>query len=126
MPRTFFRAASSSSVSRSAIALIGALFFGCADSTADLPPLPDSPTGSFLAIATSDISGGALHTVNLATLEVRKNIDTRLDSQPVVRAYGDKLYVLDQSHGAVRIYDLTNDFRDPSDYSIQKLPEVPA
>lgn len=97
----------------------------CADSPSQLPPLPDDPTGSFLAVASSDFSSGALHTVDLATLAVRKNIDV-LDANPVVRAYGSQLFVLDQSHGSMRVYDLAQDFANPKDYPIGKNPELPA
>lgn len=106
--------------------LCAAVFFGCADLPGDLPPVPDSTTGSFLAIATAEKGSGALHTVDLTTLAVRKDIDKTLDAQAIVRAYGQKLYVLDQTHGAVRVYDLAQDFANPGDYPIGKTPEVPA
>ena len=98
---------------------------GCANSPPELPPLPDNPNGSFLAVASSDYSTGALHTVDLASLAVRKNVDV-LDAQPVVRAYGSQLYALDQTHGAMRVYDVSTDFAGPRDYPIAKNPEVPA
>lgn len=97
----------------------------CADSPSQLPPLPDDPSGTFLAVASSDFSSGALHTIDLATLAIRKNIDV-IDSSPVVRAQGNQLFVLDQTHGAMRVYDLTQDFANPKDYAIGKNPEVPA
>lgn len=100
-------------------------FAGCANVPPELPPLSDVPTGSFLAVASSDFTSGALHTVDLATLAVRKNVDT-LDAQPVVRAYGDKLYALDQTHGAMRVYNVTTDFAGPQDFPLGKTPEVPA
>jgi hypothetical protein len=100
-------------------------FAGCAGSPPELPPLPDIPSGSYLAVASSDFTSGALHTIDLATLAVRKNVDT-LDAQPVVRAYGDKLYALDQTHGAMRVYDVASDFAGPQDYPLGKTPGVPA
>lgn len=102
-----------------------ASFFGCANGPPELPPIPDNPSGSFLAVASTDFSSGALHTIDLANLTVRKNVDM-LDAQPVVRAYGSKLYALDQTHGAMRVYDVTADFAGPRDYPVEKNPEVPA
>lgn len=75
-------------------------------------------------IASSDYTTGALGAVSLKTRAVRTNIDV-IDAQPVVRIYGGKVYVLDQTHGAVRVYDPTRDFKDPTEFTLDH-PLVPA
>lgn len=97
----------------------------CAGNPTELPPLPASGSGQFLAVATSDFQTGALHTIEIATMKVRRDIDV-LDAQPVVRAFGSQVYVLDQTHGTARIYDATRDFAAPSEITFAKLPELPA
>lgn len=75
-------------------------------------------------VAGSDYKTGALATVALGSRSVRKNLDV-LDAQPVVRVFAGKVYVLDQTHGAVRIYDPARDFKDPQEFSLDH-PMVPA
>lgn len=87
------------------------------------PPGSDMAARPLLAVAGSDFTSGALSTVDAATRVVRKNLDV-LDSQPVARAFGGKLYVLDQSHGALRIYDAAKDFKNPTDAPISKAGVV--
>jgi len=90
---------------------------GCTENSTEPPPLPDTTAGAVLAVATSDNQSGALHTVNLATRTVRRNIDV-VDAQPVVRSYGSQIFVLDQTHGAMRVYDVSQDLANPSDFPI--------
>lgn len=78
---------------------------------ADLAMSPPKPT---LVIAGSDFTTGGLTTVTLPTMAVQKNIDV-VDKQPVVRAYGTKVYVLDQTRGSLRTYDVTKNFQNPVD-----------
>jgi DNA-binding beta-propeller fold protein YncE len=99
--------------------------FACAGIPSELPPLPAAVSGQFLAVATRDFQTGALHTIEIATMKVRRDIDV-LDAQPVVRAFGSQVYVLDQTHGTARIYDASRDFAAPSELSFGKLPELPA
>ena len=87
------------------------------------PPGSDMAARPLLAVAGSDFTSGSLSTVDPAARAVRKNLDV-LDSQPVARAFGSKLYVLDQSHGALRIYDATRDFKNPTDAPISKAGMV--
>lgn len=96
----------------------------CAGNPSEFPPLPAVGSGQFLAVATSDFQTGALHTIELSTMQVRRDIDV-LDPQPVVRAFGSQVYVLDQTHGTARIYDAKRDFAAPAEISFAKLPELP-
>jgi hypothetical protein len=105
-------------------ALLGLGASGCDGTPAQLPPLPDTPTGSFLAVAGSNFTAGSLSTVSLVDLTVQKNIDV-LDAQPVVRCFGTQLFALDETHGVVRVYDLTKNFQNPTDYSLGGMPQVP-
>lgn len=98
---------------------------GCTSPPTELPPLPSTGSGQFLAVATSDFQTGALHTIELSTLTVRRDIDV-VDAQPVVRAYGSKVYVLDQTHGTARAYDTAQEFANPTELLLAKPPEVPA
>jgi hypothetical protein len=89
--------------------------------TPDLAMGPPQPT---LVVAGSDFTVGSLSTVTLPSLAVQKNVDV-LDKQPVVRAYGTKVYVLDQTRGALRTYDVTKNFQSPVDTPISHA-NVPA
>lgn len=80
----------------------------------DLAMGPPKPT---LVIAGSDFTTGSLSTVTLPTMAVQKNIDV-IDKQPVVRAYGTKVYVIDQTRGSLRTYDATKNFQNPVDTPI--------
>lgn len=80
----------------------------------DLTMGPPKPT---LVVAGSDFTTGSLSTVTLPTLAVQKNLDV-VDKQPVVRAYGTKVYVLDQTRGVLRTYDVTKNFQNPVDSPI--------
>lgn len=112
--------------SRSVLMSLGCgLAVGCATQPTELPPLPPTGSGQFLAVATSDFLSGALHSIELSTLKVRRDIDV-VDAQPVVRAYGSKVYVLDQTHGTARAYDTAQDFVGPTELLLAKSPEVPA
>ena len=75
-------------------------------------------------MATSDFQTGALHTIELSTMQVRRDIDV-LDPQPVVRAFGSQVYVLDQTHGTARIYDAKRDFAAPAEIRSPSFPELP-
>lgn len=77
-----------------------------------------------LVVAGSDFTTGSLSTVELPGLTVQKNVDT-VDKQPVVRAFGSKVYVLDQTRGALRTYDVgARGFQSPVDSPVSKTPEV--
>lgn len=99
--------------------------FACSSTPQQSVPDLASPPGSdlaarpLLAVAGSDFTSGALSTVDLASRAVRKNVDV-LDSQPVARGFGSKLYVLDQTHSALRIYDAAQDFKNPTDVPLSK------
>lgn len=80
----------------------------------DLAMGPPKPT---LVVAGSDFTTGSLSTVTLPTMAVQKNLDV-IDKQPVVRAYGTKVYVLDQTRGVLRTYDVTKNFQNPVDSPI--------
>ena len=97
----------------------------CVDEPGTLPPLPATPSGAQLAVATSDFQTGALHSVDLSTFSVRRNIDV-VDAQPVVRGFGSQVYVLDQTHGTARIYDAAQNFAAPRELSFGQAPNVPA
>ena len=97
---------------------------GCTSPPQELPPLPEGGAGQYLAVATSDFQTGSLHTIELSTLNVRRDIDV-VDAQPVVRAYGSTVYVLDQTHGTARAYDSARDFKAPTELVLGKMPEVP-
>ena len=86
-------------------------------SGADMAPTP------LLAVTGTDFTSGALSTVDTGSRAVRKNLDV-LDAQPIARAFGSKLYVLDQTHGAVRAYDATQDFKNPLDFPTSKTGTV--
>lgn len=112
--------------SRSVLMSLGCgLAVGCVTQPSELPPLPVGGSGQFLAVATSDFLSGSLHSIELSTLKVRRDIDV-VDAQPVVRAYGSKVYVLDQTHGTARAYDTAQDFVGPTELLLAKSPEVPA
>lgn len=87
----------------------------------DMASGPPRPT---LVVAGSDFNTGALSTVDVATMAVQKNIDV-IDKQPVIRAFGTKVYVLDQTRGSLRTYDATKNFQSPVDSPATKSPDVP-
>lgn len=97
----------------------------CIEAPPDLAPLPQGKSGTFLAVATSDFQSGALHTIDLATLAVTKNLLT-VDAQPVVRGFGSQVVVLDQSHGSARIYDASKNFVSPIEVTLGDPPMLPA
>lgn len=110
------------------LAFLPCIGFGACTGSVSPPPPPDEAAhGTFLAVAsTIDYQVGALSTVQLETLDVRKNIDT-IAGNSIVRAYGTHVYVLDQMHGAVRVYDTARNFADPSEFALEKKsPDVPA
>lgn len=63
-------------------------------------------------IATSDFVSGTLASLDLGSRAVEKSLDT-IDPQSIVRAYGGLVYVLDQSHGVLRIYDPAKAWKAP-------------
>jgi len=114
--------------SRAALALLSSTLACTEPPAAPTPDLSPTPTSDLLArpllaVAGSDFASGALSTVDPGSRAVRKNLDV-LDSQPVVRAFGSKLYVLDQTHGALRIYDAAQDFKNPLDVPVSKAGMV--
>src|SRR5438132_614230 len=93
---------------------------GCGDDTmATRPPVPvpDLHVETFgdggvaapstAVVTTSSLmmgGGGALNTVKLADKSTTLKIDTTLDQDNVVRAAGRTVYVIDRSHGTLRVY----------------------
>ena len=114
--------------SRAALALLPCAV-ACTDPVVapgpDLAPTPTSDLMArpLLAVAGSDFTSGALSTVDPGSRTVRKNLDA-IDAQPVARAFGSKLYVLDQTHGALRIYDAAKDFKNPLDVPVSQAGMV--
>lgn len=114
--------------SRAALALLSSAVACTEPPAATSPDLAPTPTSDLLAqpllaVVGSDFASGALSTVDPSSRAVRKNLDV-VDAQPVARAFGSKLYVLDQTHGALRIYDATKDFKNPLDVPVSKAGMV--
>lgn len=82
--------------------------------TPDLAPPPPPNQGTAI-VATSDFVSGALASVELGSRAVRKDLDV-VDAQPVVRIYDGKVYVLDQTHGVLRVYDPAAGYKNPQEY----------
>ena len=123
------RVVSASIYSRAALALLSSTL-ACTNpppvtATPDLATTPTSDLLSrpLLAVVGSDFTSGALSTVDPGSRAVRKNLDV-VDAQPVARAFGSKLYVLDQTHGALRIYDAAQDFKNPLDVPVSQTGVV--
>lgn len=78
-----------------------------AASSGDSATLP-IPTNAIITTASMSSGTGALNTVTLAAEhQVTPAIDTTLDSDTDVRCLGGKCYLLNRTHGTLRIYDPT-------------------
>lgn len=80
---------------------------GCQNGPGD----PVLPRADFALVTTSGgfaAGTGAINTVKLSDHSVVRGIDTTIDQDNGVRIAGGKAYILDRSHGAVRVYDPTN------------------
>ncbi|HEX2569214.1 MAG TPA: hypothetical protein VH877_06595 [Polyangia bacterium] len=98
------------------IYLVGLLLFAACDrSEPGENPDAGGLTGFALvttASFTSSPPSGALGTVRLEDRQVTQAIDTTLDADNDVRCAGGRCYVLDRTHGTVRIYDPGAAFRN--------------
>jgi hypothetical protein len=67
-----------------------------------------------IVTTSSFMTTGTLNTVALSSDHTAtKGIDNTLDQQNVVSVSNGKAFVLDQTHGSVRVYDPTNGFKNP-------------
>ena len=84
---------------------------------------PPAPT--YLAVTASDFAAGSgtLSLLDPATLQLQKAVD-QIDPSSTVRAADKKLYVLDSSHGSLRVYDAADNFKSPKDYPLRKTGVV--
>src|SRR5262245_59450704 len=76
----------------------------------DLGPEGDGPMvpqATNAVVTGSDFTGGtgSINTIKLSDKSVTKAIDTTLDSDNDVRCVTGTCYVLDHTHGTVRLYD---------------------
>ena len=98
------------------VCLVGLLLFtGCDRSGSGESPDAGGSIGFALvttASYTSTPPSGALGTVRLEDRRVATAIDTTLDADNDVRCAGGHCYVLDRTHGTVRIYDPAAGFRN--------------
>src|SRR5437016_4603361 len=65
------------------------------------------PPAATLAVVTTSsfTTSGAVNTIALADKSVTAAIDASIDQDNVVRVSERKVYVIDRSHGSVRVYD---------------------
>ena len=105
-------------------ALLALFSVGCDGNMMTNTP-PPAPT--YLAVTASDfVAGtGTLSLIDPATLQVRKAVD-QVDPSAVVRAFDKKLYIIDSTHGSLRIYDAVDNFATPKDYPLRKTGVVDA
>jgi len=82
---------------------------------------PPAPT--YLAVTATDYVSGTLSLLDPETLMVQKAID-QVDPSSVARAFGTKLYLLDSSHGSLRVYDSVDSFKTPKDSPLSKTGVV--
>ncbi|MCS6912110.1 MAG: hypothetical protein RMK29_17545 [Myxococcales bacterium] len=82
------------------------------------------PVGPLLAVATSDFTSGALAVVDLDRRILDQRVDV-IDPQAVVRVHGGRVYVLDQTHGVLRIYNPQAGWRPPVEIAVGSA-QVPA
>ncbi len=100
--------------------LVSLIASGCDSNMMTNPPPTPAPT--YLAVTASDFVAGAgtLSLLDPETLQVQKAID-QVDPSATVRAFDKKLYVLDNTHGSLRVYDAADNFKTPKDYPIRKI-----
>lgn len=104
--------------------LVSLLAVGCGETSSQMmTPLPPAPT--YLAVTASDFAAGSgtLSLLDPATLQLQKAVD-QIDPSSTVRAADKKLYVLDSSHGSLRVYDAADNFKSPKDYPLRKTGVV--
>lgn len=92
---------------------------GCDSSSTMMQPMPNAPT--YLAVTASDyVAGsGTLSLLDPETLQLQKAVD-QIDPSSSVRAFDKKLYVIDSTHGTLRVYDAADSFKTPKDYPIRR------
>ena len=73
--------------------------------TADLAPVTPPATYAVVNTVSSDFTTGAINTVKLADMSVKKAIDTTLSSDNDVRCFAGACYVFDHTKGVITIYD---------------------
>ena len=71
------------------------------------------PTQAVLVAGDFNSPLGSLSTMSLADRSLKKNLDTSIDSDSIVRAYNGKVYVLGRLKGTLRIYDPAAGFTKP-------------
>ena len=98
---------------------VSLITFGCDSTTSQMMPIPTAPT--YLAVTASDyVAGsGTLSLLDPETLQLQKAVD-QIDPSSSVHAFDKKLYLLDSSHGTLRVYDAVDNFKTPKDYPIRK------
>lgn len=92
---------------------------GCDPESTMMQPMPTAPT--YLAVTASDyVAGsGTLSLLDPVTLQLQKSVD-QIDPSGSVRAFDKKLYVIDSTHGTLRVYDAADGFKTPKDYPIRR------
>lgn len=92
---------------------------GCEPEMTMMQPMPTAPT--YLAVTASDyVAGsGTLSLLDPETLQLQKAVD-QIDPSGSVRAFDKKLYVIDSTHGTLRVYDAADGFKTPKDYPVRK------
>ncbi|HMU38835.1 MAG TPA: hypothetical protein PKE31_12175 [Pseudomonadota bacterium] len=93
----------------------------------DPTPEPPSKVVTNLAVTASDFASGSgtLSFLDPDTLQMQKAFD-QVDPSSTVRAFDKKLYILDSTHGTLRVYDAADGFKTPKDHSIRKTSTVDA
>lgn len=88
---------------------------------------PPTQVTTFLAVTASNYVDrvGTLSLLDLDTLQVQKAID-QVDPSATVRAFDKNLYVLDSTHGSLRILDAADGFRNPKEVVLRKPGSVEA
>jgi hypothetical protein len=89
----------------------------------DLAGMTPPPVATTAVVTTSSLNfmggGGSINTVRLAdkmpthSVKGGNALDTSIDVDNVVRAAGGKVYVLDRTHGSLRIYDPSQMWMNP-------------
>lgn len=82
------------------------------------PDLVMAKATEAIVTTSSFMTTGTLNTVALSDHTVTKGIDDTLDQQNVVSVSDGKTFVLDQTHGSVRVYDPTNGFKNPIEITL--------
>lgn len=88
---------------------------GTDGSSGGSPDLATTASGGYAVVTTADFTGktGWLNTIKLSDHSLATKIDTTLDFDNDVRCVDAKCYVLDHTHGTVRIYDPSAMWKSP-------------